>query len=232
MEYNIYCDESCHLPHDAFDLMIIGGLSCPKEQAHDLNKAIFDIKQKHDVYKYAEIKWTKVSKSKLSMYKDLVDLFFNEDELRFRAVVALNKKSLNYEHFNLTHDDWYQRIYYLTLREMVSIGNTYNIFVDIKDTKGDEKIQTLKNVLNNAVDFFYSETVSNIQLLRSDQVQLMQLSDLLIGAVSYSNRGLSANSAKIELIKYIESKTKLQLDHSSPRSEQKFNVFRWKPREV
>lgn len=31
MEYNIYCDESCHLPHDAFDLMVIGGLSCPKD---------------------------------------------------------------------------------------------------------------------------------------------------------------------------------------------------------
>ncbi len=232
MEYNIYCDESCHLPHDAFDLMVIGGLSCPKELTASLNKAIFDIKLKHGVYKYAEIKWTKVSASKLDMYKDLLDLFFETEALHFRAVVALNKKSLNYEYFHLTHDDWYQRIYYLTLREIISIGNRYNIFVDIKDTKGDEKIKALKLVLNNAVDYFYKETVMNIQLLRSDQVQLMQLSDLLIGAVSYSNRGLSANSAKCTLIDYIEQRIGQPLDQSTPRSAQKFNVFRWKPQEV
>lgn len=232
MEYNIYCDESCHLPHDAFDLMVIGGLSCPKELAHGFNRAIFDIKQKHGVYKYAEIKWTKVSASKLDMYKDLVDLFFAAESLHFRAVVALNKKSLNYEYFHLTHDDWYQRIYYLTLREMLSIGNKYNIFVDIKDTKGDEKVEALRLVLNNAVDYFYKETVSNIQLLRSDQVQLMQLSDLLIGAVSYSNRGLSANPAKMALIDHIERKIGQSLAQSTPRTVQKFNIFRWKPQEV
>ena len=33
-----------------------------------------------------------------------------------------NKSQLNYERFHLTHDDWYQRIYYLTLREMIEIG--------------------------------------------------------------------------------------------------------------
>ena len=232
MEYNIYCDESCHLPHDAFDLMVIGGLSCSRDRSAELNRTIFNIKQKHGVFKYAEIKWTKVSKSRLAMYKDLVDLFFEAEALHFRAVVALNKKSLNYEYFNLTHDDWYQRIYYLTLREMISIGNKYNIFVDIKDTKGDEKILTLKKVLNNAVDCFYKETVDNIQLLRSDQVQLMQLADLLIGAVSYSNRGLSSNPAKVELIQYIESRIDQPLNQSSPRSAQKFNIFRWKPQEV
>ena len=232
MEYNIYCDESCHLPHDAFDLMVIGGLSCPKALAADLNKAIFAIKERHGVYKYAEIKWTKVSDSKLDMYKELVDLFFDTEPLHFRAVVALNKKSLNYEHFHLTHDDWYQRIYYLTLREIISIGNKYNVFVDIKDSKGDEKILTLKKVLNTAVDYFYNETVTNIQLLRSDQVQLMQLADLLIGSVSYSNRGMSSSPAKMKLIKYIESKIGQPLNRSTPRVTQKFNIFRWKPQEV
>ena len=51
---------------------------------------------------------------------------------------------------------------------------------------------------------FYDETVKNIQLVRSDQIQLMQLSDLLIGAVSYSNRGLNSNPAKVKLIEHIE----------------------------
>lgn len=161
MEYNIYCDESCHLPHDNIDLMVIGGISCPKEKTEYINKAIRDIKIRNGVYKFAEIKWTKVSKSKYKMYEELVDLFFDTSYLSFRAVVALNKSHLNYEKFHLSHDDWYQRIYYLTLREIIDIGNNYHVYVDIKDTKGSDKIDKLKDVLNNVVGYFYDETVKN-----------------------------------------------------------------------
>lgn len=231
MEYNIYCDESCHLPHDNVDLMVIGGISCPKEKAEFINKAIRDIKVKNGVYKFAEIKWTKVSKSKYKMYEELVDLFFDTSYLTFRAVVALNKSHLNYEKFHLSHDDWYQRIYYLTLREVIDIGNDYHIYVDIKDTKGSEKIDQLKNVLNNVVGYFYDETVKNIQLVRSDQIQLLQLADLFIGAVSYSNRGLKSNHAKMKLIKHIEEKSNRILTKSTPKSEDKINIFKWLPKE-
>ncbi len=59
-EYNIYCDESCHLPHDDSDIMVIGGISCPKEKAELINKGIREIKARNGVYRFAEIKWTKV----------------------------------------------------------------------------------------------------------------------------------------------------------------------------
>ncbi|MDE6747461.1 MAG: DUF3800 domain-containing protein [Lachnospiraceae bacterium] len=231
MEYNIYCDESCHLPHDKIDLMVIGGISCPKEKAEYINKAIRDIKVQNGVYKFAEIKWTKVSESKYKMYEELLDLFFDTSYLTFRAVVALNKSHLNYEKFHLTHDDWYQRIYYLTLREIINIGNDYHVYVDIKDTKGSAKINQLKDVLNNVVGYFYDETVRNIQLVRSDQIQLLQLADLFIGAVAYSNRGLYTNSAKLKLIGHIEDRSNRILTKSTPKTEDKINIFKWLPRE-
>ncbi len=232
MEYNIYCDESCHLPHDDSDIMVIGGISCPKEKVNFINKAIRDIKEKHSVYKFAEIKWTKVSESKYDMYRELVDLFFDNTFLNFRAVIALQKKQLDYNHFHLSHDDWYQRMYFLTLREMIDIGNKYHVYIDIKDTKGSEKIDKLKEVLNNVVGYFYDETVENIQLVRSDQIQLMQLADLLIGAVSYANRKLETNPAKVRLINYIEEKSGRGLQRTSPKGEAKMNLFKWSPREV
>ncbi len=232
MECNIYCDESCHLPHDNSDLMVIGGISCPKDKAEYINKAIRDIKIANGVYEFAEIKWTKVSMSKYKMYEELVDLFFDNTFLSFRAVVALNKSHLNYKKFHLSHDDWYQRIYFLTLREMIDIGHIYHVYVDIKDTKGSEKIDKLREVLNNVVGYFYEETVKNIQLLRSDQVQLLQLADLFIGAVSYSNRGLDSNPAKMQLIQHIEEVGGRSLKITSPKSESKINIFRWLPKEV
>lgn len=231
MEYNIYCDESCHLPHDKIDLMVIGGISCPKEKTEYINKAIRDIKVQNGVYKFAEIKWTKVSESKYKMYEELLDLFFDTSYLTFRAVVALNKSHLNYEKYHLTHDDWYQRIYYLTLREIINIGNDYHVYVDIKDTKGSAKINQLKDVLNNVVGYFYDETVRNIQLVRSDQIQLLQLADLFIGAVAYSNRGLYTNSAKLKLIEHIEDRSNRILTKSTPKTEDKINIFKWLPRE-
>ena len=60
------------------------------------------------------------------------------------------------------------------LRGMIDINDSYHVYVDIKDTKGSEKINTLRDVLNNAAGYFYEETVESIQLLKSDQVQLMQ----------------------------------------------------------
>lgn len=231
-ELNIYCDETCHLPNDNIDLMVIGGISCPKEKVKDLNKQIRKIKENHGVYRFAEIKWTKVSASQYDMYKDIVSLFFDNTFLNFRAVVAQNKSKLNYEHFHLTHDDWYQRIYYLTLREMININDNYHVYVDIKDTKGAEKINTLKDVLNHATGYFFEETVKNIQLLRSDQVQIMQLTDLMIGAVAYANRNLCENDAKLNLISYIEKCSGRSLKITSPKAEVKFNIFHWLPREV
>ena len=98
-------------------------------------------------------------------------------------------------------------------------------------SKGSKKIDQLKDVLNNVVGYFYDETVKNIQLVRSDQIQLLQLADLFIGAVSYSNRGLKANPAKLKLIEHIEEKSNRILTKSTPKSEEKINIFKWLPKE-
>ena len=115
---------------------------------------------------------------------------------------------------------------------MIDIGHIYHVYVDIKDTKGSEKIDKLRDVLNNVVGYFYEETVKNIQLLRSDQVQLLQLADLLIGAVCYSNRGLNSNQAKTQLIQHIEEVGGRSLKITSPKNESKINIFKWLPKEV
>lgn len=230
MEYNIYCDESCHLPNDESDIMVIGGICCPKEKVRMINDEIRKIKKKNGVYEYAEIKWTKVSDSKLNMYKELIDLFLDYSFLNFRAVVALNKKALDFERFAyIDYDDWYYRIYYLVLKELINIDNKYYIYIDKKDTLGSEKIDNLKNVLNNYLYDFYDETVKNVQLVRSDQIQIMQLADLIIGAVSYSNRGLHESKAKQWLIDYIYQKSGIDISKSTRKFEHKLNIFKWSP---
>lgn len=232
MEYNIYCDESCHLPNDDSDIMIIGAILCPKNKIYFINREIRNVKRKYGIFEFAEIKWTKVSPSKLEMYKELIDLFFKYDFLNFRCVIATNKSKLNPKKFNLTYNEWYYRIYYLTLREMLDINNTFNIFIDIKDTSGQTKIKKLQDVLNRTLYDFSDSTVKHIQEVKSDQVQILQLTDLLIGAVSYSNRGLNTSDAKEKLIDHLCEKAHRPLNYTTPKNEIKFNIFKWYPRSV
>lgn len=228
-EINVYCDESCHLLHDNSNIMLMGAISCDKNMAKILNRKIKEIKEKHNVYKYAEIKWVKVSKSKVDMYKELIDLFFQFDYVYFRAVIVDQKKELIFEPGKPSFEDLYYRIYYLLLKEIIDINYQYSIYVDIKDTKGSEKINKLQKVLNRTLYDFVDRTVSKIQLTRSDQVDIMGLNDLLIGAVSYKNRNLSKNAAKVELIEYIERKICHSLSSSTKKSYRKFNLFIWRP---
>lgn len=231
-EINVYCDESCHLENDDNNVMVMGSISLEKEAVQAINKRIKEIKIKHNVYKYAELKWTKVSKSKIEMYKEIVDLFFEYDDILFRAVIATGKQELSLSKFSITYDDWYYRIYYLLLKNIISIDYRYSIFLDIKDTNGSVKVEKLKSVLNRTLYDFYESTVHNIQLVRSDQIEIMGLTDLFIGAISYKNRGLCSNEAKVELIKYIESKANVRLNLSTTKAERKFNIFKWSPRHV
>lgn len=228
-EINIYCDESCHLEHDSSNAMVIGAISCDKDIASEINKRIKSIKQKHHVYKYAEIKWVKVSKSKIEMYKELIDLFFEYDNLLFKAVVASDKDKLVFGNDLPAYNDLYYRIYYLVLKEMLEVGFCYDIYIDIKDTRGSTKIESLKDVLNGTLYKFYDTTVNKIQLVRSDQIELMGLVDLLIGAVSYKNRELNNSQAKLELVRYIEQKINKPLNRTTPKYIKKFNIFQWRP---
>ena len=77
--YNIYCDESCHLRNDGQKVMVLGALWCPASEVRSCNKQIRAIKNRHNVNRNLEVKWTKVSPGKVALYRDLVDWFFDVD---------------------------------------------------------------------------------------------------------------------------------------------------------
>ena len=73
--YNIYCDESCHLPNDRQSIMTLGLIWCPLNKTREIATRIREIKSRHGLSKDFEIKWTKVSPAKYMFYKDIVDYF-------------------------------------------------------------------------------------------------------------------------------------------------------------
>lgn len=228
---NAYCDESCHLLNDGNDIMVLGCIFCEEKHIKQVHIDIKKIKEKHGVNNNFEIKWIKVGKGKIDFYINLIDYFFDNPYLKFRGVVASGKSGLNHEIFRQTHDEWYYKMYYFLLREVIDVQNYYKIYIDIKDTKGAGKIQKLKDVLNHSLYSFADEVVQNIQIIRSHEVSTLQLADLLIGALSYLNRNIEpASEAKMAVIQKIQEITGFNLKTSTNKSESKFNLFVWRPR--
>lgn len=227
MEYNIYCDESCHLENDPHKAMVLDATWCAKVDKTMLFERIKEIKQKYGFPTNFEIKWNKVSASKLDFYREIINFFFDTDKLNFRAFVIPDKKELNHEQFGQTHDDFYYKIYFDMLKIIISPYDIYNIYLDIKYSQGFEKINKLHEVISNAHYDFSQTIVQNIQEVRSEDVSPLQITDLLIGAMSYFHRNLETSKAKLELIELIKKRSGYSLLKSTLPVERKFNYFIW-----
>lgn len=236
MFYNVYCDESCHLEHDGINVMVIGAVWCPQEKLREVNKRIKEIKFRNGISTETELKWTKVSPSKIDVYKDLVNYFFDDDDLHFRALIIPDKSKLDHAKFNQTHDEWYYKMYFDMLKAILSPKDSYKIYIDIKDSYSFAKSQKLKEVCSNSMYDFSHNIIRRLQPIRSEEVQIMQLVDLLIGAVGYTNRffhkDFVKSAAKLELINLMKKRSNYSLAKSTLLREDKCNLFIWDVRET
>lgn len=232
MIYNLYCDESCHLQRDGQPVMVLGAMQVPLDMVPVVSSALRDLKAQYGMSRSFEAKWTKVSPSRVDFYQALIEYFFEQPDLRFRAIVANDKQKLQHESFEQDHDTWYHKMYFEMLRFLITPAHRYRIYIDIKDTRGGAKARTLHNVLGRNIHDFRHEIVERVQILRSDEVEVLQLADLLVGAVSYANRGQEASAAKRQLVTFIEARSGRRLTMSSPLAAMKVNVFQWHPQEV
>lgn len=223
IEYNLYCDESCHLPNDGNRIMVLGGIWCPKEKVREINTRIKEIKTRYNVR--SEVKWVKISSSLESLYVDLINYFFDDDDLHFRVLVVDNKDHLDNKSFNQTHDDWYYKMYFNMIKTILDPRAQYCIYLDIKDTRSKTKISKLNEVLSNSRFTISSKTIQRIQVIRSDEVEIMQLVDILIGAISYKLRGYSKSVSKNKVIQLIETRSGYRMDRNALYRENKFNIF-------
>src|SRR3972149_22063 len=205
--YNIYCDESCHLENDHLQVMVLGAIWCPLEKVKEIASQIKQIKDSHGMKPDFEVKWTKVSPGKKQFYKDLIEYFFNEDDLHFRALIVPDKSKPRHEDFGQSHDDWYYKMYFDMLKVIFNPECRYRIYLDVKDTRGAAKVKKLHDVLCNNMYDFSREIIERVQIVRSHEVEILQIVDLMIGTISYVNRGLSDSAAKLALVERIRKRS-------------------------
>jgi len=229
--YNVYCDESCHLEHDRQTAMVLGAVWCPLEKTREIAVRLREIKVRHGLKPGFELKFTKVSPAKQQFYLDVMDYFFDDDDLHFRALVVPDKSKLRHEVFKQTHDDWYYKMYFDMLKVILDPEACYRIYLDIKDTHGASRTTKLREVLCNNIYDFDRRIIETVQQIRSHEAEQLQLADLLVGTVSYTNRGKTTSSAKLALAQRMRNRSRYSLTRTTLYREDKVNIFRWEASE-
>ncbi len=190
------------MENDREKVMVIGAVWCPLEKVREISVRLREIKEHHGIKPDFEIKWTKVSPAQTRFYLDVMDYFFDDDDLHFRALIVPDKTKLRHEDFGQSHDDWYYKMYFDLLKVILNPHDRYRIYLDIKDTRSAAKVAKLHDVLCNNMLDFSRKIIERIQTVRSHEVQILQLADLLIGTISYVN----GDSKKRDLRKKLENK--------------------------
>ncbi len=79
---------------------------------------------------------------------------------------------------------------------------------------------------------FSREVIERLQPVHSHEIEQLQVADLLIGALSYLNRGLHGSAAKMAIIERMRQRSGYDLTKTTLLREEKMNIFRWHAAEV
>jgi len=215
--------------------MVLGAIWCPQDKLKEINQRIRQIKARNQIPSHMEAKWTKISPAKIDFYKDLVNYFFDDDDLHFRAVIIPDKRKLNHEAFHQTHDTWYYKMYFDLLKVIFIPTAQYEVYIDIKDSNSHSKSQHLKDICNHSMLDFSGKNIRRIQPVRSDEIEIMQMVDILIGAIGYENRdfpaGFNKSTAKKQIVDLIKQRSGYTLSKTTLLREEKVNLLYWNARE-
>jgi hypothetical protein len=215
--------------------MVIGGIITERENETSFAEAMKLFRQGQNMN--AELKWTKVSNQKLTEYKALIDLFFSFSRAFYFKAIVVDTQEIDHSRYNKNDAElgFYKLMYQFLLHSFGSElrhGDRCIIFLDQRTTSR-YKLSTLCAVLNNGLRKKYRfpyGPVRNIQAVDSKDSDLVQVADILMGAIGYEMNGAhtrtGAKRAKVFLAEYIAEKSGLlNLQQPTPRSYRQFSIW-------
>jgi hypothetical protein len=224
LNYVVYCDESRHNGPENHRYMAIGGLWVVEERKTSISQNFKELCKSRGLN--AEVKWNKVSSSRLADYELLVDFFFQTSDLYYRVIVV-DQTKVNAVRFHAgDHEVGFYKFYYQMLKSWVLWGNQYRILLDFKRNRVVHRYSDLEQILRRRAVSAHA-TISNLLCIDSYQTPLAQLCDVLTGAVAAACCR-DTRFAKATLANYIAKRASfpdLRVRSLSPAFS-KFNIFR------
>ena len=192
--YNFYTDESNIHNRPEF---WIGGLKLTPAREVRFRKSCIDFLESRNISH--EIKWNKVNGTYFSLYKGIIDLFISESAPQFKALKVV--KGPNWKSFGANEEVRFFKSCYVYFRLYARESCRHDLVLDDKTSKW-YRWQSLSYALNGKVGQNYSNGrhIRSIERKDSKSDILLQITDILLGALSYNGR---MDSPKGKLAKYV-----------------------------
>ncbi len=225
MKFEVYCDEAnpdvLTSENPRARHLMIGSLWLPFDQRDDIKAKVRGLRERHSAW--GEIKWSKVSPNRQDFYIELIDLFVSYGEnFRFRCI-AVDHTQLDLALHGNDSELGFYKFYYQLLHHWILDFNEYRIFCDAKSNRDPKRLPVLARCLSRAN---LTSSIENVQSLPSNEVVLIQLCDLLLGAASSRINGtLREGTAKTLVVQRLETALGRSLAPTN-KTEEKFNIFK------
>jgi hypothetical protein len=205
---DIYIDESSQTNHR---FLVLGGIIAETQMVDALNAGIGIMRRPE--LPAGEMKWNKVSRSKLKCYRRVVDTFFDHrlfSSAHFHSVVV-DTSALDHHAFNEGSRDigFNKEIYQLASKfARLYRGRLFHVYPDERDTnQRPEHLRTILNFGRRKAGDPRDWPFRRCHFRDSKRTPLLQLVDVLAGALAYRLNGHhllpDASPAKIDLSEHV-----------------------------
>lgn len=206
--WDIYIDESSQTKNR---YLVIGGVILPTANVASADICLNNARLPE--LPHGEMKWGKVSRSKLAAYQRYVDCFFDSKELehaKFHSLV-IDTSRLDHARFNQGSREigFNKELYNLATKcARLQRSNYFHLYPDYRDT--NQKPEDLRNILNHGrhkSNDGREWPFRRCQFRDSAKTPLLQLVDLLLGALAFGKNkhyeAASASKHKIDLARHV-----------------------------
>lgn len=222
-EVSVYCDESRHEGQRAQQFMVIGGLWLLRGNRDELLAGLRDLRARHQIT--GELKWGKVSQTKLAGYQAVVDFVAARRDIHFRCIVVDKSKVDHDKYFQNDRQLGFWVFYWYCLKQWMGNGNTYFVSIDFKPESLRSGPRRLRQVLEN--ECIKRGWLKSLDCVDSRHNPFCQVADVLIGAVGYEQNSLAGSPAKRSLATHIaKAYGRRDLKGTDLPSVQRFNIWR------
>lgn len=234
--FHIYADESRQTGHSA---MLYGMVILPARIAvPELDTLVTGLRENHR-FGAEEIKWSSVSKSKLDMYKSVIDAFFSSTSASFRCMKIEHKTIDRHKYHESNFETAFYWGYGMALSRNLEMTKQYEIFLDARTDEKPNRLSDLKSTINAhwiqqqlAQNINPNEIVRDIKAVDSKKYNILQIVDLLLGAVGFALESLdkksNASETKIALVKHIASAIGCDTLTSHHGIDSRFNIWNFR----